>query len=383
VLAGLAALALAGFEAPEAHAAWYCKVLDGPSSTNSGAMNASMAVGAAIEWNGTPLPFYLAVDSSGTQYIRYALWNDRVRGGPWFLHTLDVDNAQYTITSPPTALGVGGTFFDAYGAYNKTISTPEIVIGQGGPVKGTPLPVSSLLAMDGGPSLVSYADDTYVFFTGNVDCCSGTLNYMRTYGSGWSGPYTVDTNVGPGTPSAAVFNGSLHVFYNWNGALVDRAYNAISWGPRTYVDVAATDPSAILDTSTNTLHVFYGAYEGGPLPALVDASLTGLFGATWSIATVDSDYDGTTPAPYLTSSNQLQVFYGGESWTARGATLSNGSWTYQVAIDGGTGSLCALQGGGATTDYLAGPVAISPWGTSAAIFYSDFLTGDLRYAYWQ
>jgi hypothetical protein len=395
LLVGIASLSLAGLTAPRAWAGeWHCEILDGPGSTYPGADTSAHIEGAtaAILWNGEVLPFYTDGNSLS---VRYGISSTSPSAPSWQLHTLATPN-DFEVG----ALNAGGTIWTAYSPGDDDYL--DVGFSSSGPVAGSPVYTGPGL-MEGTPSLASYAGATWIFYgTGIYDSETSShdeVDYVVAFSDGSSiGPFTLDGGPGNdmGSPVAVVVGSSLQVFYyETTGYLLRKTYNGWSWGAAETVDGDGGIPgqtwdyvgnfaSAIVDTypSPNVLHVFY--YDS-TMQSLRTASQT-VGGTNWSYAIVDGGVPGPgqmgmSSAPVL-QSNTTQVYYTDDTHhTIRGATLNAGVWTWQAIIDGGTsGSLCASQGGGATTHGVSGTLAAVKWGGGPHLFYGDESTGALRHA---
>jgi hypothetical protein len=381
-LVGLASLAFAGLAARQAHATWYCEVLDGPGSSYSGAFNhyTNFTSYSAVWWNGAPLLVERTNNSQGA-YIRYGLYN----GFTWNLYTLDSGGVGDT-----SALVTTNGLLVTYG-------TSSGMTLRGGPdlnhlslVQLSPHPANAWNVI-GSPSLASYLNTGFAFLASELppstpwgSPVSQIWYSFDAFEHGWIAPYLLDGSAAvPATsPSAVVYDGLLYLVYELGGQVVINHHDGSSWSGAAVVANGGPYPSAFVDTNSNTLHVLYIDTGGS---TLVDAALTPNVG--WTYSTVDTDvpyYLNGAPQAVSVVSGYSQIYYVNSLGAIRTATLINGQWTWQSSIDG-PGSSCVIEGTGGTTDPLGGaqvaPVS-NPATGDAHLFFTDIQVGTLRHAYW-
>ncbi len=412
-----AALALV---TPDAHATWYCDVVDGAGNDNPGEQaGTTLGCAGAVPFEGQATPVYAMFNTSYTQSViksgQDGMWYGVQCNGNYDPYELSVVDPTPNLNPPGAALSSGDMVGLAYTDFESNLYASYAF----GPAAGTQ--IYNVAANGGSPQILNTpsvaflgsTDLPYVFFTAFYPSGNYSEVMYRYYNGstgGWSGgdPGTRldgSSSSSTGLPAAVQWNGALWVFY-WNSSLGclmgQSSSNGSTWtrqsvanncidgwgqgsgsGGQTWDDVGDY-PSAYVDPTDNRLYVFYWDYSADTLRFSYLANGS----STWYSGVVQTGITMAAPAAAITS-NVLQVFYiNQENDTLMGATRYGNTFAYQATMDGGSSNLCGSHGG--TSHPLYGPIsAISPGGVCRSgygpggsigphIYYGDGTTGALR-----
>jgi hypothetical protein len=355
--------------------------------------SSSNRAAALVSGGGNVYPFYTlsAYDPVYRTRIKYGIGFTPYDSPEWVFESMATSGSNAHIGNPAPVIWNNSIWvaFETQpfgGARTLGLNPPSAFLGLPiSPPQLIPIPTPYLGSTtdNHGATLVVFQNQLWAFYTSSPRTGNEAARFSVYNGTAFTRTNVLlDSIAASGGPAPIVYQGYLVVFYLdevTHQLVVKYSSDGVNFGKSTISPTPAfTSWNVHLAPGVDTngvLHVFFVGGNG----SLFDASAYAPWGP-FTVLTVDPVTAWAEPAAVAWAGSQ--VYYIDTLWnTLKGAWFDGANWEPSV-IDGAGSSLCASQGGGATSNRLGGPIAVAVPSTGPQVFYKDANTGDLRIASW-